>query len=203
MKTKVRKHVRKVGNRFVLVKKHNRKINKKTRLFSKHKGKAIISKKKRKVLDDMFNRDFELGGYLDFEKGKGLENMKIHYGSKYALEFDDDPDYETQIHSHPNIKGVSIMPSYEDIVGMQETNQKEQLIFTRGLAISIAEKDRFRHVSPKRIRQVSNMMQRDFVNGMKDRKMYEKYKSIFRRELGLSMRWHDPNKDIILETRAV
>jgi len=161
-----------------------------------------ISKNKRKVFTSLAKQPYELGGPLDFEKGN-LENAKIHFGDASEVEFDWDPDYEGTFHTHISIEGASIMPSFEDINSMKETKEREQLIFHKNIALSIAESDKFQKVSDKKIKEVSNLLQRDYVKGMSDKSMYNKYKPIFKRELGLDMNWHKPKKDIKLKSRSV
>lgn len=189
-KTSVRKHKRRIGRKKVTIRRHNRRV------------KSSISKKQRKLFDAMATLPYEVGGQLDFENGK-LQNTKTHFGSGSTLEFDWDPDYEVGYHTHPNVRGTSMMPSYDDIVSMRETNEKEQVILHKNLALSVAEKSRFRKVPLRTIRKLSNAMGRDFKKGMSDRRLYRKYKPIFKREMGLDMKWHNPHMSIRLDSEAI
>lgn len=188
-KVNVRRHKRK-GRK---VKKHTRNIRGK---------KARISKSKRKIFTAFTKYPQEVGGQMDFEYGD-LENFKVHFGSDSDLEFDWNPDYELSYHTHPGRNDTSILPSFDDIISMRETNEKEQIIFRGNIALSIAEKSKFRFVPLNRIRRIDDMMHRDFRKGLSDRKIYLKYRPIFKRELGLSMNWHKPGTDIQLESESI
>ena len=161
-----------------------------------------ISKKHRKIFTGLAKQPYEIGGQLDFEKGD-LEHTKMHFGSGSELEYEWDPDYETSFHSHISSKGTSIMPSYEDILSMKETNEKEQIIFHKKIALSVYEEDKFNKLNIKTIKNVSNDMQEDYENGMNDVMIYKKYKPIFRDKLGLLMKWHNPYNQINLESESV
>jgi len=186
-KTKVRKHTRRIKGKKVRVRKHQRKVK--------------IDKRKRMAFTALAQQPFELGGQLDFE-GEDLENAKVHFGKDSELEFLWDPDFEVSFHTHPPFEGASIMPSFEDFLSMKLTNEKEQIILHRNVAISIAEKKKFENVSVNKIREVSNKMQGD-LSELNDKELFNKYKPILKNELGLSMKWHSPDKDIQLESRSV
>lgn len=174
--------------------------SRKGRIVKQHSRNAIISTKKRKVLDKLALEPYEVGGYMDFEKSKGLENMKVHLGDRYQVEFDDDPDFEVQFHSHPE---HSVMPSYQDIVSMKDSSQKEQLIFNKKVALSIYENNKFRKVPDYMVKRVTDSMEKDYNKGMKDKALYDKYKPVFKDRLGLDMQLHAANKPIKLKTKVI
>lgn len=193
MKTTVRKHRRRIGGRKVKVKRHTRKT----------KG-TRISGRKRKVFTRLAQNDFEVGGQLDFERGN-LENARLHFGNGSELEFPWDPDYEVSYHTHPNLYPyvrVSVLPSYQDLISMKETKEREQIIFYRNIAVSVAESEKFQHTPNSKIKKVSNELGKDFKAGMSDYKMVKKYKPIFKKELGLDITFHGPNKPIALKSRS-
>ena len=95
------------------------------------------------------------------------------------------------------------MPSYEDILSMKETNEKEQVIFHKKIALSIYEADRFEKASVREIKKISDEMQEDYENGMSDVMIYKKYKPIFMEKLGLLMKWHNPYRQINLESESI
>lgn len=161
-----------------------------------------ISKRKRKIFTAMARQPYEMGGDLDFENGD-LDNAKVYFGNKDEVEFPYNKDRELKFHTHVPLKNSSGMPSYEDILSMKETDEKEQIIFHKRIALSIAEDDKFQRISNKKLMKVSNILQRDYDNGMTDMQLYKKYKPIFRKELGLDMTLHKPNVDIKLKSRSV
>jgi hypothetical protein len=167
-----------------------------------HNNLAVIDKHKRKVFTGLAKQPYEVGGQLDFEQGD-LDNAKVHFGNKYELEFPWNPDYETSFHSHPSFEDSSVMPSYEDILSMQQTNEKEQVIFHETIALSIFEKEKFQHLPKKTIKKVSDQLQEDYEDGFTDKELYAKYKPIFKNQLGLLMTWHPAGKDIKLKSKSV
>jgi hypothetical protein len=188
-RTNVKKHTRKIKGKKVKVRKHRRKT------------KAKISKDKRKVMTAIANTPLEKGGYMDFEK-EGLQNLKLNFGDDFEVEFEDNPDYEVEWHTHPPLKYSSIHPSYEDIESMQDAGTKEQIIFLKNKAISLNRLNGFGTVKKSVIRNVSNMMDRDLRSGKTDLQVFRKYKPLFRDRLKLGMRWHRPNNEIVLATEV-
>ena len=181
---------------------HFRRKNKRKIFVMTHRRKARISKRKRKAFTHMAKLPYEVGGQLDFENGN-LDNAKVHFGTNSALSFEWNPDYEVSYHTHPDTKHISILPSLQDLLAMKETKEKEQIIFKGNLALSIAEKEKFESIKPIRLAVISRQMGNELHQGVSDRKIYEKFKPIFRDELGLDMKWHNPNKDIQLSSRSI
>lgn len=180
----------------VQVRKHKRK-GKTVRSYTKR---ISISKRKRKVFTGLAKQDYEVGGVMDFEK-HGLENVKLHFGHAYGVQFPHNRDYEISYHTHP--RKHSVIPSYSDIVSMKKDKEREQLIFNKNVALSIAEKNKFKKISSKKIKQIDSMIQNDLDKGISDKKIYRKYKPILLKELGLKMSWHNPNKRIKLESEVI
>jgi hypothetical protein len=192
-KTRVRRHTRRVNGKPISVSKHNRHI----------KG-STISRQKRGAFTALATQPYEVGGQLDFTHGK-LDNARMHFGDDSSLEFPFDPDYEVSWHTHPKLNNfkVSIMPSYDDLISMKETDEKEQVIFKGSMAISIAEGKKFSETPISKIKLVSKNLGRDLDLGMSDKELYRKYKPIFKHDLGLEMGWHTADSDINLKTRSV
>lgn len=188
-KTNVKKHSRRTKWKKIRVKKHKRRLNNR------------ISRRKRRVFTGLARQPYETGGQLDFTKGE-LDNVKLHFGDGYELEFDWDPDYEVSWHTHPGKRNPAF-PSYQDIVSMRETNEREGIIFGRNIALSVAESKKFQNIPDHKIREVYKRIQKDLNRNASDKTLYKKYKPIFRKELGLSLRRHSPNKDIRLHTKWV
>lgn len=191
-KFNVRAHIRKIGRKYTKVRSHKRSVE----------GKPEISTSQRRLFTAMASMPYEVGGQLDFE-GKRLENARAYFGDAQSLEYEYNPDYEISYHTHPLMKGSSIMPSYYDIKNMQETKEKEQVIFSGHIALSIAEKKKFNNISRKKMQQVNRQLEKDYYNGFTDKMLYTKYKPIFLKELGLNMKWHEKNAPIKFETRSV
>jgi hypothetical protein len=187
MRINVRKHYACRNGRTFLVRKHTR---------------AKISRHKRKFFTALSNKEMEVGGYLDFDKGKGLHNVNMHLGQKYGVEFPMSDDYEVQWHTHPS-EGASMLPTYEDIVSMRLTPQREQVIFTGDMAISIFESEKFNNIEDSKVKEVLKSMYSDLDKGLSDATIYAKYKPIFKDKLGLLMTLHKPNSDIKLVSQVV
>jgi hypothetical protein len=161
-----------------------------------------ITKEKRKVFTDLAKRPYEIGGQKDFERGD-LKNIKAYFGNESELEYEYDPDFEISYHTHPPHHLGSIMPSYDDLLSMKETNEREQVIYFKNLALSVYEQPKFQNINKKKLMKVSDMLQSDYEQGISDKEMYKKYKPIFKNELGLLMTWHKPNSEIKLRTKSI
>lgn len=154
----------------------------------------------RKVFSKLTNVPYEVGGQLDFNKGK-LKNALVNIGNGTSTEWEYDPNYEVSYHTHPNKKGVSIMPSYDDIASMKVGKEKGQVIFIGNYALSIVEKDKFEKAKNKDIKEVSNELQNDYEKGYSDIKLYTKFKPILLDKLGLDIKLHKPDDNIKLEVK--
>jgi hypothetical protein len=183
-----------------LVDYHTKRGNLRKRKKPIHKHNKI-TKEKRKVFTGFAQRPYEIGGQMDFERGD-LDNIKAYFGNESELEYEYNPDKEVSYHHHPQITSTSIMPSYDDLISMKDTNEREQIIYFKDIALSIYEQQKFQDITKKKLRKVSGMLQSDYEQGMLDKDMYKKYKPIFKKELGLLMTWHKPNTEIKLRTKS-
>lgn len=184
-RSKVRKHVRKIGKKRVKIKKHSR-----------------ITKKKRGALTKLADLPYEVGGQLDFEKGD-LKSTSVYYGDAHGVEYKYDPDKEITWHTHTNEKGASIMPSYDDLKEMKKYKEKEQIILRNPIALSIYENKKFKNVPNTKLKKISDMIAEDYYNNMSDKDMYKKYKPILLNEAGLLISWHKKGKPIKLYSRSI
>lgn len=181
--TSVKQHFR-AGK---IVRKHSRKLKS-----------YIITPKQRVTFSMLAKQPIEIGGQMKFNKDK-LDHAKIHFGTDTNTEWEWDPKYTASFHTHPNVPGSSIMPSFDDIVSMREGKEKAQVIFKDVQALSIAETDKFQKVSTSKMKEISDKLQEDFDNGKSDKEMYKKFKPILKKDLGLDMEIHPPEKAILFK----
>lgn len=171
----------------------------KGRLVRHHSRTYTISPQERKVFTHLSKLPMEVGGQLDFEKGR-LENAKMHVGTESNTEWEYNPDYEVSYHTHPNLPGSSILPSMDDITSMKTGKEKAQIIFSGDKALSIATTPKFDKVTNKQISKVSNKLQFDYESGKLDNFLVKKYTPEFK-DLGLDLELHNPDKKIEIKVK--
>lgn len=176
------------------------KYKRKGKKVSGHSKKIFISKKKRSVFTSLAKEPFETGGVLDFERD-GLENAKVHFGSRRGVSFPHEKDYEVTFHTHP--PKHSVIPSLDDLVSMRDDKEKHQLIFNKKIAVSLDESRKFQSISNSKLSKMNVDIERDINKGMTDKQFITKYKSLFKKQLGLNLVWHGPGKQINLKGRVV
>ena len=159
----------------------------------------VITPAKRKVFTSLAQRPYEIGGQMDFERGD-LKNIKAYFGNEYNLEYEYDPNWESDWHTHVDTGDNSVMPSEQDLLNAKETLERESIIFHKNIGLSIFEHDKFQHITKQKIKKVSDQLQEDYELQMPDIELYKKYKPIFRKELGVDLTWYPPNKPIHLKT---
>jgi len=191
-------------SRVISVNEHNRKLPHKIVRVHSHsrKVKGFIPKRERKIFSALDRQSFETGGYLDLEEG-GIENVKLHVGTKSGVEFPFDPDYEVQWHTHPPDKNVVIFPSDEDLKAFKETPQETQIIFHRGNALSMHKLKGFDDVPETTYMHVIKEMDKDLRKNKSTKEVYFKYRPRFMEELGIDLKFHIKGTDIKLETEVV
>lgn len=185
----------------VRVRKHNRRSKKGKRYrVRKHNRRGSISKKNRKVFSGLAKHPFEVGGRIDLKK-KDVERIDVYFGDVYGVDIPKNKDYELKYHTHP--PRDTIIPSKSDIIAMQEDNERGQIIFNKNIALEITESKKFQKTKQSTIRRIDKMVQQDFERGMTNKEFYLKYKPIFKRQLGLKMKWHGPKKAMRLDTKWI
>jgi len=184
----------------ILVRKHKRRVRSKIIDVKSHGRKVYIGKHHRGIFEALAKQPYEVGGQLGFKKGS-LDSTKLFTGQGDEIEFEWDPNYKISFHTHPDIKGSSIMPSYDDIHTMKQVDEKGQVIFHKNNALSVSGKAKFNNVDNREIKKVSDSLQRDYEMGIGDKELFNKYQPIFDNKLGLKMGWHSPKQDITLDWR--
>lgn len=154
----------------------------------------------RTVFNQLAQTPYEVGGQLDFKSGK-LKTALVHIGNETTTDWEYDSKYGMSYHTHPNLEGSSILPSYDDIISMRTGKEKAQVIFLGKYALSIVEKEKFDKVNKEQIKKVSDMLQKDYEKGYSDFALYTKFKPILLDKLGLDIKLHQPKQDIKLKVK--
>jgi len=150
-----------------------------------------LSKKHREIFSFLDKKDEETGGYMDFNK-KGLERIDMYMGRKGSVDFEPNPDYEVEWHTHPRESGkfnknVAAFPSKFDIKSLRRYPSQSMIVFNNGKAMIVTKRKVFKPTN-KTIDKIFKKFDKD-AEYMNTVKLVEKYKPTYKTKLGLDLKY--------------
>jgi len=153
------------------------------------KHKHRLSKRHRKIFQQLDKEDEEYGGYMDFDD-KGLERADLYTGKSGYVEIEVTPDKEIDYHTHPRsrdkkVDKINSFPSKTDVLSSDEIPTQVSLIFHRG-DVTLAKKERNFHPTNKALNKIERGLDKD-SDKMSEAQLFKKYRKNYK-DMGLDVK---------------